>query len=184
MKKSAWTPTQTCTNGTHERTDATETTLGLGRSPLNSPSLRASPHDESTTDQSPTGFAQQYPPARRCGRDAAPTDKLGRRRPRGRALGARPGPRGAAAISSNPEAAARRPTNRGDVGQRHGEANNHKRNNRRRLLRLCGRVVSTLIISQTRDRSRSHDSWFTGSAVLSTVYYVVQSTGAKKVCGY
>ena len=151
-------------HGSHQRTDATETTLGPGRSPLNRSSVRASPHDES-----PTGFAQRHPPARSRGRDAAPTDKLGRRRARGRALGAGAGARGASLITCNPEAATRRFTNRSHTRQRHGETNHNKRNNRRRLLRLCGGLVSTLITSATGHGGRSNNSWTISSTTPTAV---------------
>ena len=148
VKKSRHTLTPlTRHHGTHQRTDTTETTLGPGRSPLNSPSVRSSPHHESPADKEQQHQRTTHASQRGCRRDAAPTDKLGRRRPRRRALGASAGARGAATLSSNPEAAARRPTNRSNTRKRHGEANNHKRNNRRRLLRLCGRLVSPLITS-------------------------------------
>ena len=162
MKKCAWTlDALTFHHGSHQRTDTTETTLGPGRSPLDSPSLRSSPQplgisrstlhnrrgvraDDATATQSeePT-----HAPQRGRRRDAAPAHKLGRRRARGRALGAGAGARGAAALSSDPEAAARRFTNRSHARQRHGETNNHKRNNWRRLLRLRRGMVPPLITS-------------------------------------
>ena len=144
----------------HERTHTTETTLGPGRSPLDGPSLRASPPHEST----PEDKAQR---GRR--RDAAPTDKLGRRRSGRRALGAGAGARGAAAISSNPEAAAGRLENRSHTRQRHGETNDDLGHYWGRLLRLCRRLVPSLITSATRDRSRSNNSWFAGSPTTPTV---------------
>ena len=116
VKKSRHTLTPlTRHHGTHQRTDTTETTLGPGRSPLNSPSVRSSPHPESPADKEQQHQRTTHASQRGCRRDAAPTDQLGRRRPRGRAVGAGAGARGAAAISSNPEAAARRFENRGDA---------------------------------------------------------------------
>ena len=183
MKKCAWTlDALTFHHGSHQRTDTTETTLGPGRSPLDGPSLRASRQPlgiSSNTLHSRRGVRavdatatqseeSTHAPQRGRRRDAAPTNKLGRRRSSRRALGAGAGARGAAALSSNPEAAARRFTNRGDAGQRHGEANDYKCHYWRRLLRLCRRLVPSLVISETRDRSGSNNSWFTGSLTTPT----------------
>ena len=153
VKKSSHTDAS-CQHGSHQRTERRRRRWALAAA-SQQPKLtrlasmtRASDEPSQAQHASPTHKAQ-----RRRRRDAAPTDKLADR------ARARPGARPALeAPPLSPQSRSSRPSIYESRRRwpSHGETNNHKRNNWRRLLRLCGRLVSFSSLVVRHGRRRDH----------------------------